>query len=168
MYIQVPVEVHGSFYIFYSTMGTRGVVIYSACFAFEFILVCSTSTPPTPLPPRSPPAPAGNISGSFVVSLICSPCNKAFSYKSSGFKLWPCHILLSTEIEARAPPALNTFRIIGFSFTSAPEPALVMATEARLLFFLLHWKHIFPLGFLKLLVAAYAARMPHTHVECSA
>lgn len=39
------------------------------------------------------------------------------------------------EIETPAPPALDKFRIIAFSFTLALEPGLVMATES-LLFFL--------------------------------
>lgn len=82
MYIQVPVEVHGSFYIFYSTMGTRGVVIYSACFAFEFILVCSTSTPPTPLPPAPPPPPLGTSAEALLFLLYVHLAIKPFPTKA--------------------------------------------------------------------------------------
>lgn len=48
--------------------------------------------------------------------------------KSVGSKIWPRHITLSMEIEAPAPPALDKFRKIAFSFNLAPEPGLVIAT----------------------------------------
>ncbi len=53
---------------------------------------------------------------------------RSISYRSIGSEVWPCHIILSMEIETPAPPALDKFRIIAFSFTLALEPELVKAT----------------------------------------
>lgn len=75
----------------------------------------------------------------FIVSYIFS-LQWNISDKSIGSQLWPCHITLSMEIENPAPPALDKFRIIAFSFTLALQPGLVMATWRQSHCFSFSWR----------------------------